>query len=209
MKDQQKNAPREYYFAKYREIDPLEAARRTGLAFDVEGGRFTLYILGHKLYALWPEFKLIPADEGSCPEMFCDFCMEIVSMRFIIEGADVPGSGRFKAYRELPWGSVYDANFQGRCVKRFAYGFGFNPDRFKKAAEALGGIKLSLGDVSYDLPFLGSVVCRLILWIPDEEFPPSAQFLFSDNTVFAFNAEDLAAVGDVVIGALKEAGRGF
>jgi hypothetical protein len=51
---------------------------------------------------------------------------------------------------------------------------------------------------------MGGVVCRLIVWSPDEEFPPSAQFLFSDNTPAAFNAADLAAVGDVVIEALLE-----
>jgi hypothetical protein len=43
--------------------------------------------------------------------------------------------------------------------------------------------------------------------MPDDEFPPSAQFLFSDNTPAAFNAEDLAAVGDVIIGTLKEISR--
>jgi len=87
---------------------------------------------------------------------------------------------------------------------RFAYGFGYKPGAFEKAAEKLGGGKLELGDKSFDLPFLGGVVCRFILWTPDDEFPPSAQILFSDNAQFAFNAEDLAGVGDVVIGALKE-----
>ena len=203
MKEQQKSAPLEYYYIKYRETDPLEAARRTGLVFDSERGRFEIRALGHSLYAQWPEYKLAPADEKTCPKMLYDFSMEIVVARYIIEGADMPSHGGFKAYRELPWGEVYDANFQGRCIKRLAYSFGTRLDSFKKAAEALGGVELGYGDASFDLPFIGNIVCRLILWAPDDEFPPSAQFLFSDNTQFAFNAEDLAAVGDVVIGALK------
>jgi len=205
VKNQQKNAPREYYYAKYREADPLEAVLRTGLAFDPDRGCFTLNALGNILFAQWPEFRLTPADEENCPKILCDFAMEIVTMRFIIEGADIPASGNFKAYRELPWGGVYDTNFQGRCVKRLASSFGPKLEEFEKAANSLGGTKLRLGDASFDLPFLGSVVCRLIIWGPDEEFPSSAQFLFSDNTAFAFNAEDLAAVGDIVICALKEA----
>jgi hypothetical protein len=76
---------------------------------------------------------------------------------------------------------------------------------FNRAAERLGGSLNKAGDASYDLMFMGGVICRLILWAPDEEFPPSAQFLFSDNTPAAFNAEDLAVVGDIVITALKEA----
>ena len=196
--------PLEYYFAKYRELDPVEAAKRTGLEYDPEQNRFTFDALGHTIYAKWPELVLTPADSDSCPKDLYAFTMQIIAMRFLISGAAMPSGGVFKAYRDLPWGEVYDENFQGRCIKRFAYGFGYKPDAFRKAAGSLGGITLEQGDASYDLPFLGGVTCRFILWTPDEEFPPSAQILFSDNIRFAFNAEDLAAIGDIVIGALKE-----
>ena len=204
MKNQQTEAPLEYYHAKYMELDPEEAAKRTGLDFDAAAGRFTLCVLGFNMYASWPELNLTPADEQSCPKVLYDFEMQILVARFLIEGADAPTGGKFKSYRELPWGGVYDANFQRRCVKRLAFSFGTRLDEFAKAAGKLGGQRLGLGDVSYDLPFAGGVICRLILWAPDEEFPPSAQFLFSDNTPAAFNAEDLAAVGDIIITALKE-----
>jgi hypothetical protein len=204
MVNQMQDAPLEYYSAKYRAIDPEEATIRTGCPFDAGRARFTIKTLGHTLYAAWPEFDLVPEDSGSCPGMLRDFAMQLLTMQFLISGVAAPSSGAFKAYRELPWGEVYDSNFTGRCIKRFAYGFGFKPEKFAKAAEELGGVKLELGDMSYDLPFLGGVICRLILWMPDEEFPPSAQFLFSDNTQLSFNAEALAGVGDVVISALKQ-----
>lgn len=45
---------------------------------------------------------------------------------------------------------------------------------------------------------------RLILWEGDDEFPPSAQILFSDNFPVAFTqGEDMAVVGDVTIDMLK------
>ena len=206
--NQQKDAPLAHYRDKYREIDPIEAAKRTGLAFDAANNCFEINTLNHRVFAQWPDFNLIPNDEKSCPKTLYGFSMKIITVRYIIEGVDIASTGEFKAYRELPWGDVYDSNFQGRCIKRFAYSFGTKLDSFRKAAELLGGVKLKAGDASFDLPFFGNVVCRLILWAPDEEFPPSAQFLFSDNTQFAFNAEDLAAVGDIVIGALKEVSKG-
>jgi len=205
ISNQQQEAPLGYYRAKFRKIDPDEAAMRTGIPFDAEQGRFTIRSLGHTVYAKWPEFGLVPADPANCPAALYDFPVQILALRFLIEGAFAPAKGEFKAYRDLPWGELYDANFRGRCIKRLAAGFGAKPDVFAKAAGSLGGVKLGFGDVSFDLPFLGGVVCRLILWAPDDEFPPSAQFLFSDNTPAAFNAEDLAGVGDVVINALKEA----
>jgi len=200
------------HLAKYRGIDPAEAAVRTNLAFDAALSRFELSTLGFDLYADWPEFKLVPADSGNCPKTLYGFQMQILSILVLTAGAYTPQTGVFKAYRELPWGALYDTNFNGRCIKRFAFGFGFKPDAFIKAAGSLGGKRLdkeetasaSLGDLAYDFPFLGGITSRFILWKPDDEFPPSAQILFSDNSILMYSAEDLAAVGDVIISALKE-----
>ena len=194
----------EMHLKKYSEIDPAETAKRTNLEFDPDQSRFTLHTLGHRLYAQWPEFKLIPADTGTCPKVLYSFSMQVLAMRVLYLGIHAPQTGNFKAYRDLPWGDLYDTNFNGRCIKRFAYGFGFKPDVYSKAAEKLSGIKLDLGDAAYEFQFLGGIASRFILWKPDEEFPPSAQILFSDNSVLMYNAEDLAAVGDVIISALKE-----
>ena len=204
MYNQQQNIPLEYYRARYCALDPEETARRTCIAYDSAAGLFTLGSLGHTIYARWPEFDLAPARPEDCPEILYGFAMQMLAIRFLLKGSYALSGGEYKAYCELPWGGLYDANFRGRCIKRLAFAFGGNPDKFEKAAVSLGGVKLELGDASYDLCFLGNVTCRLILWTPDDEFPPSAQILFSDNTPAAFNAEDLAAVGDVIIGALKE-----
>jgi len=197
------------HLSKYRDIDPAEAANRTNLGYDPELSRFKIKTLGHELFALFPEFKLIPSDPKSCPKTLYDFQMQVLTMRVLTAGVYAPSSAVFKAYRELPWGELYDANFNGRCIKRFAFGFGFKPEAFEKAAELLSGKKLdsksaSLGDMAYDFPFMGGIAIRFILWKPDEEFPPSAQILFSDNSALMYNAEDLAAIGDVIISTLKE-----
>jgi len=193
-----------HYLPRYSELDPEEASRRTGLIFDSGKGRFTFDLLGQIIFAAWPEFELIPADHAGCPKTLYNFQTQILFIRYLLEGTYIPPTGGFKAYHELPWGELYNANFRGRCIKRFAYGFGYKPDSFKHAAAALGGKEHDQKDMAYDFTFIGGITCRLILWTPDDEFPPSAQFLFSDNTQFAFNAEDLAVVGDIIITALKE-----
>ena len=43
----------------------------------------------------------------------------------------------------------------------------------------------------------------MILWAGDDEFPPSSQILFSDNFPNAFQAEDMAVVGDITITMIK------
>jgi len=195
----------EYHLEEYRNIDPQEASARTNIEYDQTHSRFTLNTLGHTLYAQYPDFKLTPKDPETCPKTLSKFQMQVLAMRVLYLGVAAPSTGNFKAYRELPWGDLYDTNFNGRCIKRFAYGFGFKPDIFAKAAETLSGKKLDgSGDISYEFPFLGGIASRFILWKPDDEFPPSAQILFSDNAPLMYNAEDLAAVGDVIISTLKE-----
>ena len=70
--------------------------------------------------------------------------------------------------------------------------------------EKIGGQKISMGDSGYKFEFMNDLHMYFILWAGDEDFPPSAQILFDDNFPLAFTAEDIAVVGDVSIGKLKE-----
>ena len=192
----------DHYNLMYREIDPQEAADRTGLDFDRTRSRFSLQTLGHEVYAQWPEFKLIPAVAETCPVSLYGFQMQILIMRVLCKGVNAPSCGKFKAYRELPWGDLYDTNFNGRCIKRFASTFGYKPDHFILAAEKLNGVRLDLGDVSFDFLFIGGITVRFILWTGDDEFSPSAQILFSDNSPLLYNAEDLVVICEIIIGTM-------
>lgn len=194
-----------HYQAQYSALTPEEITARTGLPFSPERGQFTLTALGLPLYAAWPEFSLHAGEPERTPAALLGFGAQLLVLRYLIEGRAEPFSGGFLSYREIPWGETYEKQFHGRCILRFAFSFGPRPEDFKRGASALGGAARTLGDASYDLPFFGGIVIRMIVWAADEEFPPSAQILFSDNTPAAFTAEDLAAVGDVVISALKEA----
>ena len=66
------------------------------------------------------------------------------------------------------------------------------------------GEKKDFGDISYEFEFLEGLHLCFILWEGDEEFPPSAQILFSDNFPMAFSAEDIAYVGDIVMDYMKK-----
>lgn len=196
--------PLSIYQERYKALDPREASHRTAIPFDEAAGIFTLTVLGYRINAAWPEFALTPGDPEACPQELYGTKAQILLIRHLLEGARAEAAGTFLPYRELPWGSVYDQQFTGRCIMRLAFGFGSKLDSFKKACEVLGGIPYTKGDASYDLHFLPGLTLRLILWAGDDEFPPQSQWLFSDNTPLAFTAEDVACMGDVLIGSLKE-----
>ena len=43
----------------------------------------------------------------------------------------------------------------------------------------------------------------LLVWAGDEEFPPSAQVLYSDNFSEGFAPEDRVVAGDILISTVK------
>jgi hypothetical protein len=134
---------------------------------------------------------------------------DILILRYLCEGRYYSDTGKRLSYNEVPWGPVYYRNFDGRCLKRLAYGFGNDIPRFRRIIESAPGLKaekLPQGDAGYRIEFLSGLFISLILYAADDEFPPSAQILFDDNFVFAFTAEDLAVVGEVVIDRLKRTG---
>ena len=86
---------------------------------------------------------------------------------------------------------------------RLAGSYGRSPEKFAEACRSVGGTPAEGGDTAFDIPFLPALTVRFIMWEGDEEFPPSAQALFSENFSYAFTAEDMAVVGDIIINAMK------
>jgi hypothetical protein len=196
--DNKTGKPLAHYGAIYASLDPQEVSRRCGLAFDKAASAFSIRILGSEHKARFPLFELVDMSGRTVNSPY----EKILLLRYFCEGKLFPSSGRQLSYNEFPWGGVYHKNFEGRCLKRCAFAFGRDIPRFKKIIERnsqLQAVPLSAGDAGYRFEFINGLYINLILWGADDEFPPSAQILFDDNFVFAFSAEDLAVLGEVLI----------
>ena len=205
-KDNKERIPLEHYLSEYRNIDPKEAAERCGVEYDEEKQQFHIRLMGFRYLVDFPEFAVHKEDENEEGAfLLLDMVpAKIIVLRFLISAQVVKSSGKYLTYREVPWGEVYFRQFEGRCLMRLKFGFGFKLDKFAEGMEKIPGVKkLSLGDVSYEFEFINGLHVRFILWGGDEEFPPSSQILFEDNFPYAYQAEDLAVVGDISISTLK------
>lgn len=205
-KDSKERMPYEHYMALFQEADPVQISIKTEIPYDEESKCFTLRFLNCDYQISWPDYQITHLEEGTGYYPLEDMhAAKILILRYLLEGCKIPTKGKFYTYRELPWGDVYLRQFNGRCIMRLAFGFGNKLDKFSATLEKLGAKKLTEGDCSYELEFLDGMFVRYILWEGDDEFPPSAQILFSDNfTPSSFSAEDLAVVGDVTIGTFKK-----
>ena len=195
--DNKNGAPLEHYRALFAQADCAGLSARSGVPYH--DGAFHLTLLSRRVKLLWPGMELVDGENGSP----LSAASRILLGRLLLEGTLAESSGKFLAYSQLPWGSVYNAQFTGRCVRRLAREYGTDPKRLDEACARLGGKHVSGGDTAWELAFLPELLIRVTLWEGDEEFPASAQVLFSDNFPAAFTAEDVAVVGDVLINALK------
>lgn len=204
-KDSKERIPYEHYMELFSKADPKEITQRTGVLFDEETSSFRLKFLGVEYDIQFPNYTVTHVEESKIGYYPLESAVNarILVLRYLVEGVKAPATGKFLTYRETPWGTVYLRQFQGRCIMRLAFGFGNKQEAFQKAMEKIEAKKLSYGDISYEFQVLDGFYLRMILWAGDDEFPPSAQILFSDNFPISFQAEDMAVVGDVTINMLK------
>lgn len=203
-KDNKTRVPFEHYKEEYMKQDPLEISRRTGFPYSEEKKCFSVVFLGKEYEIGFPEFSARRSQEDPswCPLLEMT-AAQILVLRFLLEGVQVSGTGKFLTYREVPWGEVYYRQFNGRCMMRLAFSYGNRIDAFRSALEKMGAREIKAGDAGYEIEVFNGFFIRFQIWGGDEEFPPSSQILFSDNFPAAFHAEDLVVACDVIIGTMK------
>ncbi|MBR3275926.1 MAG: DUF3786 domain-containing protein [Eubacterium sp.] len=182
--------PLAHYRELFREADVQEIAARCGLT--PEENTFTLTVCGDEKKITWPDFE----NEG-----FRDKD-RILFLRYLLEGRAAGTSNVFAAYRNLPNGDLYNAKFTQRCINRLAGTFGTKPEAFRKGCEALGGKTVKSSGTAYEIEFMPGLSLQFILWEGDDEFPASAQILFSDNFPKAFSGEDRVVVCEYILGLM-------
>ena len=203
-KDSKERLPWGHYLSQYQESDPKEIAARLGISYDEEQKYFTLKFLGTVYQISWPDFQVShEADDMGFYPLETMTYARTLTIRFLLNGAEASGTGKFKTYREMPWGEVYLRQFDGRCIKRLAFSYGNRIKDFQAIMEHMHCVPVKHGDIAYQLEIFPDYLVQMILWEGDDEFPPSSQILFSDNFPISFQAEDMAVMGDVIIGSLK------
>ena len=195
IENHKEEVPFEHYLEKYKSLDPKEAAQRLNIVYDETEQKFGIRFMGHPYEVHFPEFEIKALDEEEKDGLLMtSLPAKTFILRYLLEGQYVQSSGKFMTFREVPtYGELYIQPFTGRCIKRLTYGFGFKLKAFAEGME----------NVAYEFELIDGYRMRFIFWAGDEEFPPSAQILYSDNFQFGFHAEDMVVAGDLSITTLK------
>ena len=197
IENHKEEVPFSYYEELFRKLDPVEAAARTGTKWD--GREFYVNLLGNTYAIAHPEYAIRAVEGGKALPL----PTQTFLLRWLLEGKAVAWTGEWKTFREMPWGEMYNTPYTGRVLTRAAFTFGTRVAAFKAAAEKMGAQAVAHGDAGYEFTLTGSYRMRILVWEGDDEFPPSAQVLYSDNFAAGFAAEDRVVAGDILITTIR------
>ncbi len=198
VENHKEEVPFAHYEEKFRTLDPADVTARLSQV-SWNGSAFTLKLLGREFSITHPAYSITATDGGNLPPL----PTQTFLLRYLLESRDVAWQGGWKTFREMPWGEMYIQPYTGRVLTRAAFTFGTRVAAFKAACEKMGAISLPHGDAGFQFDLIGGYQMQIMVWEGDEEFPPNAQVIYSDNFADGFAAEDRVVAGDILISTIK------
>ena len=198
IENHKEEVPFAHYEEKFRALDPASVLERLpNVSWD--GKEFTVKLLGREFAISHPDYAIRALDGGR--EL--PLPTQTFLLRYLLESKSVEWKGQWKTFREMPWGEMYIKPYTGRVLTRAAYTFSFKLDAFRAAAEKMGAEAVKHGDAGYRFELVDGYQMQILVWQGDDEFPPNAQVLYSDNFAEGFVAEDRVVAGDILITMIK------
>ncbi len=198
IENHKEEVPFAHYEEKFSALEPASVTERlSGVKWD--GKEFYVTLIGREFAISHPIFGIRALDGGKLPPL----PTQTFLLRYLLESRDAAGTGEWKTFREMPWGEMYIKPYTGRVLTRAAFTFGTRVAAFRAAAEKMGALPLKHGDAGFQFDFIGGYQMQILVWEGDDEFPPNAQVLYSDNFASGFAAEDRVVAGDILISTIK------
>ena len=197
IENHKEEVPFAHYEEAFQKLNAQEAAARTGAKWDEK--EFYVNLLGREFAISHPTYAIRAVDGGAVPPL----PTQTFLLRYLMESKSVAWAGEWKTFREMPWGEMYIKPYTGRVLTRAAFTFGTRLDAFKAAAEKMGATPVKHGDAGYQFDLIGGFKMQILVWEGDDEFPPNAQVLYSDNFADGFAAEDRVVAGDILISIIR------
>ena len=198
VENHKEEVPFAHYEQLFRSLNPQDALTRLNdIGWD--GKEFTVTLLGRPFAIAHPDYAIRALDGGAVPPL----PTQTFLLRYLLESKQVPWNGTWKTFREMPWGEMYIKPYTGRVLTRAAFTFGTRIGAFRAACEKMRATLVPHGDAGYLFDLIGDYRMQILVWEGDDEFPPNAQVLYSDNFADGFAAEDRVVAGDILISTVK------
>jgi hypothetical protein len=178
--------------ADWAAADPVVSCGLAGCTYSEEGVVVPFFGVPH---TVTHPFGEVTASHGTAIKP-AHSSIVIVLMHYLLTADGARPADRWVAFRELPDGLFYAQAFAGHAEELLAQRYGADPDAFRRACGALGGMPLDLADASFRFQALPRLAVAVLLWGGDEEFSGRARILFDGMAGHYLPTEDLSGIGD-------------
>ena len=184
--------------------DPMMTAALSGAKYEkltANSGRFRLRFCEKEYVIDYPEALVHEEKSGQEPSTF----IQILILHYLINADGTPSADKWISFRELPGGLGFEPAFQQQSSQPLVRAFGHDAEAFIRAAEALGGERLTFGSVSFLFRIFPRQWVAVVLDLADEEFPAWVNILFDGAASHYLPTEDWAVVGELLSSRLLQA----
>lgn len=171
-------------------LSPNVAASMSGAIFDK--GMFTIPFFRRSFTIHLPEAKVTDIGSDTAPPRL----LEILLMHYLVHADGTPVSGMWITYRHLPGANLFEQRFTDMALQPLLDSFGNDAEGFRQAGLAIGGTPMSrTGDAAFRFMALPKIPMGCILYLGDDEVPPSINILFDAAAPHYLPTEDLSYLG--------------
>lgn len=187
---------REAFRLASRQFSESDIAQRCKLAgAEYEDSEVRLPFLGRRISLRLPTMEFSYEDEGNDVPLV----KRILILHYLNSTDGSDPSGEPVAFRSLPGGQVYHPIFEKRASERLARRFADDACGLVRAAEALGGTMVSVGDAGVIVPGFPKVPITCLIWEADDEFPASGSVLLDSRITHHLSIEDVVVVAQEAV----------
>ncbi len=166
-----------------RNLDPRQAASMSGVEYRETSstmGQIKLAFFGKDYLIDVPQYTVEEVDREQAPDEDQEMIVikRILLLHYLLNADGTPLAQSWATLSQFPGGQSYQSVLKIRGSQPLEQEFTTNVDGFIAAAEAVGGKRISLGDVSFSFDILPRLRLALVLYVADEEFPCAVDVLF-------------------------------
>lgn len=188
--------------ADLKNRNPDRLTEYTGAQSEKDAGRsFFITYWDSELTVSFPDFKVTHAQTGSV----VDEGVETVLIHYFHTADGTEKGDGWVSLAELPDGAFYRNAYQGYSGDHLALKIQNDLELLKNLGQRLGGKLEEFGDLSFSFYVLPRIDLLVVYHRGDDEFPPSAQVLFSGSASHYLPTDIYAYLGRHLVVRILEA----
>ena len=172
--------------SKLQNVELIHRCENLGLPVPDEKGTINFRSFGVNWELKSGDFQLVNTETNEPAKP----TERILVLHYLNCDLPVPKTDVFIPFRDLPGGQFYWQTFRSRTIQPLVDRFQNNLDQLRHNLNRYDWNPIKYGDFSSRIHAIGRLDISITYLLADEEFPPTAEIIFSENIQRVYSTED-------------------